>query len=804
MAGDVKISGLPATGAVDGSEVVAVVQAAATKQVLLTTIRTWLGSTFATIANLTALALTVAANTLRISTLEQYSVSVVTFGADPTGAASSVAAFQAAIDSTPDGGVAVIRVPQGTYAGDFTGLNYGTRQVMWADESGTAYPGGFPSMTRSATFSGPSMIFPSTLVPSKHLRQFSTQQSSAGAGVRLGVPTVAAGAVTGISVVAGGGDYGPYCRVLISGDGFNATAHPTIVGGVITAIVVDTGGAGYSSGNVNVYVVDGPVVVVVGDSISTEDPPPDNTTESQWTLIKRAIQRDNPSVAVNIFNRAVGAQTFTNYSTTANSNFPIWYNNTGKAWLEYIRELQPDLVIVAFGMNDRENFVFSQFKSGMLTMLAWTRKPDIVFITNAIPSKLAADPNISGDLAQTGRDATAGYVRSWAEYFGLGLVDLHRQSRLVRDGLDYRQSCLKAVYSTRVFASPWTSIVRCQDFYVSATFSAIAAGWWTGRIIKFDIGMTGVNSQTQIFVDDDAGSLRFRLRDIVPFPSVLYSDQIVLTTPYPTPTSGDVVVEVTIYDTWGEVKVNGNVLYSGTMPRYSGTFYPKIDAGVENPTITFNAGEFVQQTPRLTDYQIWGYGTGNAYKGNAQNHPSSVGVKHLWAPVIFGTNWAHSPVTISGQTKATANFIGIGERNPLGLLHITKVGRSTPIDPIGNANNLILQDEVSPGLSFLSSRTGVGRINMGDEDAPDQFIQAYNHNDNTWTMTHSGTLIRRTYVNKEQVFIPAGIPSYAKASLPSANGTPSWIFVSDATGGAIPAFNDGSNWRRSDDRTIIV
>lgn len=48
------------------------------------------------------------------------------------------------------------------------------------------------------------------------------------------------------------------------------------------------------------------------------------------------------------------------------------------------------------------------------------------------------------------------------------------------------------------------------------------------------------------------------------------------------------------------------------------------------------------------------------------------------------------------------------------------------------------------------------------------------------------------------------LPEYTVATLPSAaNYTRGMIYVSDETGGAIPAFSDGTNWRRVTDRTIV-
>lgn len=48
-----------------------------------------------------------------------------------------------------------------------------------------------------------------------------------------------------------------------------------------------------------------------------------------------------------------------------------------------------------------------------------------------------------------------------------------------------------------------------------------------------------------------------------------------------------------------------------------------------------------------------------------------------------------------------------------------------------------------------------------------------------------------------------GLPSYVKASLPSAATAGRMIFVTDDVGGSTPAFSDGTNWRRVADRNII-
>lgn len=41
------------------------------------------------------------------------------------------------------------------------------------------------------------------------------------------------------------------------------------------------------------------------------------------------------------------------------------------------------------------------------------------------------------------------------------------------------------------------------------------------------------------------------------------------------------------------------------------------------------------------------------------------------------------------------------------------------------------------------------------------------------------------------------------AAVGAATGPKRWKYISDETGGAVPAFNDGTNWRRATDRAVI-
>ena len=52
--------------------------------------------------------------------------------------------------------------------------------------------------------------------------------------------------------------------------------------------------------------------------------------------------------------------------------------------------------------------------------------------------------------------------------------------------------------------------------------------------------------------------------------------------------------------------------------------------------------------------------------------------------------------------------------------------------------------------------------------------------------------------------MPPTLPSYTVGGVPPAAGnTGAMIYVSNEAGGAVPAFSDGTNWRRVTDRVII-
>jgi hypothetical protein len=63
-----------------------------------------------------------------------------------------------------------------------------------------------------------------------------------------------------------------------------------------------------------------------------------------------------------------------------------------------------------------------------------------------------------------------------------------------------------------------------------------------------------------------------------------------------------------------------------------------------------------------------------------------------------------------------------------------------------------------------------------------------------------GTIVTSGIIYPDQFVLP----SFTTTTLPSANVVGAMIYVTNETGGAIPAFSDGTNWRRVTDRAIVT
>lgn len=397
-----------------------------------------------------------------------------------------------------------------------------------------------------------------------------------------------------------------------------------------------------------------PVVVVVGDSIFTPQPNTLDQSNTPWAVLIDKIQRDNPGKSIAFHNRAVGGMTWAEINGTAWTNFPDWYTNTGRAWLEYVKDLNPDLVIFASGMNDAHlnGFNPAHVTDVVAKVKAWTKVPDMLFVTTPVPT-LEPGPGFemyATKADQEGRDKNAGWIRSYADYNGYGYLDVNRQFNMARDGRDILNTQAERV-ATDV-ALPTGSYVaaaehECRDFSLRIALPSTA---FNGpKTLAVSLG-SNVNDTVLLFAS--GGKIRFDFYYLAGAAVVNYknvvSDIALPATAFEMQVEkkGNVFIASFSHDTRTAAVVRQKIIAPGDV------FTPKVgwydDQFATGPGTSLkwlNIGKERRIKPTITNDEMWGVGDASAgtklpYGGNGINHPTSLGVSAVFEPVIRNSLFA--------------------------------------------------------------------------------------------------------------------------------------------------------------------
>ena len=122
----------------------------------------------------------------------------------------------------------------------------------------------------------------------------------------------------------------------------------------------------------------------------------------------------------------------------------------------------------------------------------------------------------------------------------------------------------------------------------------------------------------------------------------------------------------------------------------------------------------------------------------------------------------------------------------------------------GGAGVNITTDPTTGTISF-STTSGVSIFSTGGDMGTVVELVTATEDLGSITTAYSvaydlGTLILTGMIWPDQL----KLPSFTVAGLPNVTPAGQMIFVSNATSGSIPAFSDGTNWRRVDDRSIVT
>ena len=100
-------------------------------------------------------------------------------------------------------------------------------------------------------------------------------------------------------------------------------------------------------------------------------------------------------------------------------------------------------------------------------------------------------------------------------------------------------------------------------------------------------------------------------------------------------------------------------------------------------------------------------------------------------------------------------------------------------------------------MIYAASSTALAKLAIGAANS----VLTSNGSIPSWTAsTGTGQIVRE---NAPTFTGPPILPSYTVAGVPSASPAGKMAYISNESGGAVPAFSDGTNWRRVTDRAII-
>lgn len=513
--------------------------------------------------------------------------------------------------------------------------------------------------------------------------------------------------------------------------------------------------------------VSNPKIVIMGDSIST--PAPSYTadqTDSMWGQIKRAFTEANPHLTPTFVNMAWGTRTWTNPLQTVASQIaggaPVpgfAYGDGSGTWLSYVQAQAPDILILAFGMNDRQNFVAAQARGVINNIRTWTKVPDLMMVTPMVPNRLSSNTDISSEDAQQGRYYNAHWTRSWALYNRVALLDLNRQYARVVHGIDPRNTFLTLDGPASSQALPYTFPNAVdQDFGLEITGPGAIIN--DGLIVK--TSYEGFNSRSDLRISALSGNVLVRFTTIHDGSGVPV-EPISINTGVPVPTA-TFTLTAFIKDCWARIILDGETLYDGPIVRHGGSFVPRLTFGTaasHTATIRTWTGRYYRNAPALSDDLMWGWSGANneTIGGNDLNHPTSRGAAYVYRHLIDAEDWT-IPSLSMGNTPYVGTMgrnIGIGTAHPAGLLHITKTPvAGTPV-PSSGANNFVLEDLTAAGMSAITGPAGAARYLMGTVASPDAagFVYA----------AGTGALTLRAAGANAMQFINPGTDTYTAGQL---------------------------------------
>ena len=392
-------------------------------------------------------------------------------------------------------------------------------------------------------------------------------------------------------------------------------------------------------------------VVLIGDSIATYSANTNTRAGMLTSVIENYFVSHFPSVTFT--NRSIGATTYLDMDgtpATGATDDVDWYTNQATPWMDYVEALTPDVVIVAFGMNDSLTIDTAAVESVIDKIQAFAGAPFVSLCTNL-------NPSISGDGSslyetpnwQNFRDIAAGYIRNVAKYRQVGLLDFNRKMVLARDGIDpvFSKIGVKEVLTVVDNGGLDESLGTTEVFNVKYVTAIDELQLVSGDFNTFvDFQMSPSNGD-KLRITNDGGFMRLNMfgRGFGGQPDVFY-DIVTTTEPIGAVTRNLCVEKYgNSYTVYRNDVGNGqytDAIHTGRLKSLGGLFFPRVlgsGVGLFSATDVYVDDAFAV-TPTVTDEELWGERDQviGPYGGSGWNHPSTSMAVQVYEPVMGDIN----------------------------------------------------------------------------------------------------------------------------------------------------------------------
>ena len=406
------------------------------------------------------------------------------------------------------------------------------------------------------------------------------------------------------------------------------------------------------------------VIDIIGDSTATDAPVAGyavDPSQTVWDALKTVIRRKNPQITSLTFNnRGIPSANWSHPLLTGTATglvLPSWFTTPGNTWLSYVQADAPDVLFVMLGTNAPSsgavagNSVATFIRTMEENIAGWSKKPNIVYVTNKVANPLAGGTYLSD---QDNYKAMAAFERTYAQscrkgYTSVsalpcpGLIDLGRAYVSRVEGYDPANQYLRSVpgaAASGITTYPYTvGTDTAGDMRLVLTLPAqggttlynngvrvfyVAASAFYGNRLAFTVGSGGGIAPS--YQTDGVGGAPSQAGNSVP-----------------TTAGSDIVITITLRGEMVQVQINGTNAASATValdttaPRLVSRFSPTVSfspAPTVAPTLAVTAfyegvGSPTLQT--LSTAQAYGVaGTTVAEGGNGLNHPQSETIAMDW------------------------------------------------------------------------------------------------------------------------------------------------------------------------------